>query len=114
MSGIAGAKKNSRPGEPAVEKSLDCTVVPFLTTLVCSCLGSNPVPPHLVADTLPNVLPRPLEIIGVSHHNINRLMHHTKVHISMNQSRTNGPLNAHLTIAQVYPGHNNENQEALL
>ena len=30
------------------------------------------------------------------------------------QSRTNGPINAHLTIAQVYPGHNNENQEALL
>ena len=32
----------------------------------------------------------------------------------INQSRTNGPINAHLTIAQVYPGHNNENQEALL
>ena len=31
-----------------------------------------------------------------------------------NQSRTNGPINAHLTIAQVKPGHNNENQEALL
>ena len=30
------------------------------------------------------------------------------------QSRTNGPINAHLNIAQVYPGHNNENQEALL
>ena len=31
-----------------------------------------------------------------------------------NQSRTNGPINAHLTIAQVKLGHNNENQEALL
>ena len=31
-----------------------------------------------------------------------------------NQSRTNGPINAHLTIAQVNLGHNNENQEALL
>ena len=32
------------------------------------------------------------------------------------QSRTNGPLNAHLTIAQVMPkyNHNNEKQEALL
>ena len=33
---------------------------------------------------------------------------------NLNQSRTNGPINAHLTIAQVQPGHNNENQEALL
>ena len=33
-----------------------------------------------------------------------------------NQSRTNGPINAHLTIAQVIPryNHNNEKQEALL
>ena len=32
-----------------------------------------------------------------------------------NQSRTNGPINAHLTIAHVLLGHNNEkNQEALL
>ena len=32
------------------------------------------------------------------------------------QSRTNGPINAHLTIAQVMPryNHNNEKQEALL
>ena len=35
---------------------------------------------------------------------------------SCNQSRTNGPINAHLTIAQVMPryNHNNEKQEALL
>ena len=35
---------------------------------------------------------------------------------TMNQSRTNGPFNAHLTIAQVMPryNHNNEKQEALL
>ena len=34
----------------------------------------------------------------------------------INQSRTNGPINAHLTIAQVMPSynHNNEKQEALL
>ena len=33
-----------------------------------------------------------------------------------NQSRTNGPINAHLTIAQVMPRYNqnNEKQEALL
>ena len=33
-----------------------------------------------------------------------------------NQSRTNGPIYAHLTIAQVMPkyNHNNEKQEALL
>ena len=33
-----------------------------------------------------------------------------------NQSRTNGPINAHLTIAQVMPKYNNNNekQEALL
>ena len=33
-----------------------------------------------------------------------------------NQSRTNGPINAHLTIDQVMPryNHNNEKQEALL
>ena len=33
-----------------------------------------------------------------------------------NHSRTNGPINAHLTIAQVMPkyNHNNEKQEALL
>ena len=33
-----------------------------------------------------------------------------------NQSRTNGPINAHLTIAQAMPkyNHNNEKQEALL
>ena len=33
-----------------------------------------------------------------------------------NQSRTNGPINANLTIAQVMPryNHNNEKQEALL
>ena len=33
-----------------------------------------------------------------------------------NQSRTNGPINTHLTIAQVMPkyNHNNEEQEALL
>ena len=32
------------------------------------------------------------------------------------QSRTNGPINAHLTIVQVMPryNHNNEKQEALL
>ena len=32
------------------------------------------------------------------------------------QSRTNGPINAHLTIAKVMPryNHNNEKQEALL
>ena len=36
--------------------------------------------------------------------------------INLNQSRTNGPINAHLTIAQVMPryNHNNEKQEALL
>ena len=36
--------------------------------------------------------------------------------ININQSRTNGPINAHLTIAQVMPryNHNNEKQEALL
>ena len=36
--------------------------------------------------------------------------------IFKNQSRTNGPINAHLTIAQVMPryNHNNEKQEALL
>ena len=35
---------------------------------------------------------------------------------NLNQSRTNGPINAHLTIAQVMPkyNHNNEKQEALL
>ena len=34
----------------------------------------------------------------------------------INQSRTNGPINAHVTIAQVMPryNHNNEKQEALL
>ena len=34
----------------------------------------------------------------------------------INQSRTNGPINAHLTIAQVMPryNHNNEKLEALL
>ena len=34
----------------------------------------------------------------------------------LNQSMTNGPINAHLTIAQVIPkyNHNNEKQEALL
>ena len=34
---------------------------------------------------------------------------------SFDQSRTNGPINAHLTIAQVMPkyNHNNEKQEAL-
>ena len=33
-----------------------------------------------------------------------------------NQSRTNGPINAHLTIAKVMPryNHNNKKQEALL
>ena len=33
-----------------------------------------------------------------------------------NQSRTNGPFNTHLTIAQVMPryNHNNEKQETLL
>ena len=33
-----------------------------------------------------------------------------------NQCRTNGPINAHLTIVQVMPryNHNNEKQEALL
>ena len=36
--------------------------------------------------------------------------------INNNQSRTNGPINAHLTIAQVMSkyNHNNEKQEALL
>ena len=36
--------------------------------------------------------------------------------IMLNQSRTNGPIHAHLTIAQVMPryNHNNEKQEALL
>ena len=35
---------------------------------------------------------------------------------NLNQSRTNGPIKAHLTIAQVMPryNHNNEKQEALL
>ena len=35
--------------------------------------------------------------------------------IDKNQSRTNGPINDHLTIAQVMPryNHNNEKQEAL-
>ena len=39
---------------------------------------------------------------------------HNEAHI--NQSRTNGPINAHLTIVQVMPkyNHNNEKQEALL
>ena len=34
----------------------------------------------------------------------------------INQSRTNGPINAHLTIARVMPSynHNSEKQEALL
>ena len=34
----------------------------------------------------------------------------------LNQDRTNGPINAHLTIAQLMPryNHNNEKQEALL
>ena len=43
---------------------------------------------------------------------------HTKLplHQKLNQSRANGPINAHLTIAQVMPKykHNNEKQEALL
>ena len=36
--------------------------------------------------------------------------------LQFNQSRTNGPINAHPTIAQVMPryNHNNEKQEALL
>ena len=36
--------------------------------------------------------------------------------IIKNQSRTNGPIKAHLTIAQVMPryNHTNEKQEALL
>ena len=36
--------------------------------------------------------------------------------VKLNQSRTNGPINAHLTIAQVMPRYNqnNEKQEALL
>ena len=36
--------------------------------------------------------------------------------VFMNQSRTNGPINIHLTIAQVMPryNHNIEKQEALL
>ena len=40
---------------------------------------------------------------------------HNEAQIS-NQSRTNSPINAHLTIAQVMPryNHNNEKQEALL
>ena len=39
-----------------------------------------------------------------------------KMNALKNQSRTNGPINAHLTIAQVMPkyNHNNEKQEALL
>ena len=46
-------------------------------------------------------------------------LHHTYFTLtvtSKNQSRTNGPINAHLTIAQVMPkyNHNNEKQEALL
>ena len=38
------------------------------------------------------------------------------VAVNINQSRTNGPINAHLTIAQVIPkyNHNNEEQEQLL
>ena len=38
-----------------------------------------------------------------------------KTTTTKNQSRTNGPINAHLTIAQVMLkyNHNNENQEAL-
>ena len=41
---------------------------------------------------------------------------HRKMKTKMNQSRTNGPINAHLTIVQVMPkyNHNNEKQEALL
>ena len=40
----------------------------------------------------------------------------TYVSFKNNQSRTNGPINAHLTITQVMPkyNHNNEKQEALL
>ena len=36
--------------------------------------------------------------------------------VKNNQSRTNGPINAHLTIAQVMPkcNNNNEKQEAFL
>ena len=36
--------------------------------------------------------------------------------VMKDQSMTNGPINAHLTIAQVMPkyNHNNEKQEALL
>ena len=50
---------------------------------------------------------------------INGTGHMTKMAIMpiySNQSRTNGPINAHLTNAQVMPryNHNNEKQEALL
>ena len=39
----------------------------------------------------------------------------TKRQAKLNQSRTNGPINAHLTTAQVMPKYNhNEKQEALL
>ena len=42
--------------------------------------------------------------------------HNLCFRVKYNQSRTNGPINAHLTIAQVMPkhNHNNEKQEALL
>ena len=38
------------------------------------------------------------------------------IYLILNQNRTNGPINAHLTIAQVMPRYNqnNEKQEALL
>ena len=43
-------------------------------------------------------------------------IYNSKVDLVKNQSRTNGPINAHLTIVQVMPkyNHNNEKQEALL
>ena len=48
--------------------------------------------------------------------NLRPMQYNCRMGTSDNQSRTNGPINAHLTIAQVMPkyNHNNEKQEALL
>ena len=47
---------------------------------------------------------------------LNSYLSGRKQQVKLNQSRTNGPINAYLTIAQVMPryNHNNEKQEALL
>ena len=47
----------------------------------------------------------------------NKILMSTEIpYYHFDQSRTNGPINAHLTIAQVMPKYNlnNEKQEALL